>query len=62
MPIFRALSTNTLGHNLRITNGQNNMSGEKTRKLDTLVKLFQAMRSKTICWQEYSKVRTPRRL
>jgi len=29
------------------------MSGEKTRLLDTLAKLFQAMRSKTICWQDY---------
>jgi len=29
------------------------MSGEITRKLDTLAKLFQAMRSKTICWQDY---------
>jgi len=28
------------------------MSGEMTRKLDTLAKLFQAMRSKTICWQD----------
>jgi len=27
-------------HNLWITNDQNNMSGEKTRKLDTLSKLF----------------------
>jgi len=26
------------------------MSSEKTRKLDTLAKLFQAMRSRTICW------------
>jgi len=31
------------------------MSGEKTRELDTLAKLFQAMRSRTICWQEYRK-------
>jgi len=29
------------------------MSGEKTRKLDSLAKLFQAMRSTTICWQDY---------
>jgi len=30
------------------------MSFEKTRKLDTLAKLFQAMRSRThICWQDY---------
>jgi len=31
--IFRALST--ISHNLRIINGQNNMNGEKTRKLET---------------------------
>jgi len=42
-----------ISHNLRIINGQNNMSGEITRKSDTLVKLFQAMRSRTICWQDY---------
>jgi len=29
------------------------MSAEKTRKLYTLAKWFQAMRSRTICWQEY---------
>jgi len=29
------------------------MSGAKTRKLDTLAKLVQAMRSRTICWQDY---------
>jgi len=29
------------------------MSGKKTRKLDTLAKQFQEMRSRTICWQEY---------
>jgi len=29
------------------------MNGEKTRKLDILAKLFQAMRSRTICWQDY---------
>jgi len=28
------------------------MSGEKTRKLHTLTKLFQAMRSRTIWWQD----------
>jgi len=28
------------------------MSGEKTRKLDTFAKLFQAMRSRTTCWQD----------
>jgi len=27
------------------------MSDEKSRKLDTLAKVFQAMRS--ICWQDY---------
>jgi len=39
-----------LSHNIRIINRQKNMSGEKAKKLDTLVKLFQAMRSRTI-WQ-----------
>jgi len=37
------------------------MSGQKTRKLDTLAKLFQAIRSRTICWQgigQLAKVRT----
>jgi len=29
------------------------MSGEKTRKLDTLAKLFQAVRIATIYWQNY---------
>jgi len=29
------------------------MRGEKPRKLDTLVKLYEAMRSRTICWQDY---------
>jgi len=29
------------------------MSGEKTRKLDTLAKVFQAVRSITTCWQDY---------
>jgi len=29
------------------------MSGEKTKKLDTLAKLFQAMRIRTIYWQNY---------
>jgi len=29
------------------------MNGEKTKKLDTLAKLFQAMRSRNICWQDY---------
>jgi len=29
------------------------MSGEKTRKLDTLAKLFQAMRIRNIYWQNY---------
>jgi len=37
-----------VSHNLRTINGQNNMSGEKTRRLDTLAKLFHAMRSRTI--------------
>jgi len=31
-------------NNLRFINGRNNMSGEKTRKLDTHAKLFQAMK------------------
>jgi len=41
------------------------MSGEKTIKFDILAKLFQAMRSRIICWQDYgqlTKVRTPCRL
>jgi len=29
------------------------MSGEKTKKFGTFAKLFQAMRSRTICWQNY---------
>jgi len=29
------------------------MSGEKTRKFGALAKLFQAMRSRIICWQDY---------
>jgi len=29
------------------------MIGEKTRKLDILAKLFQAMRHRNICWQDY---------
>jgi len=33
-----------ISDNLGIFNGQNNMSGAKTRKLNTLAKLFQAMR------------------
>jgi len=40
---FRALSAI---NSLRIVNGQNNMSGEKSGKLDTLAKLFQPMRSR----------------
>jgi len=42
-----------MSHNLRIINGQTNINGEKTIKLDTLANLFQAMRSRTICWQDY---------
>jgi len=41
------------------------MSGKKTRKLDTIAKLLQAMKSITTRWQDYrvlTKVRTPRRL
>jgi len=39
------------------------MSGEKTRKLDNLAKLFQAVRSRTVYGQDYlTKVRTPRRI
>ena len=37
-----------LSHNFRITNDQNISSGEKTRKLDTLAKLFQAVRSRPV--------------
>jgi len=29
------------------------VSSEKTMKLVTLAKLFQAMRTRTICWQDY---------
>jgi len=29
------------------------MSGEKTRKLGTLAKLFQAVRSRSVYWQDY---------
>jgi len=29
------------------------MSGEKTRKIGTFVKLFQAMKSRIRCWQDY---------
>jgi len=29
------------------------MSGEKTRKFDTLAKLFQAVRSRSVYWQDY---------
>jgi len=36
-----------------VINDPNNISGENTRTLDTLAKLFQAMRSKTICWKDY---------
>ena len=35
--------------NLRKNKIQNNMSGEKTRKLDTLTQLFQARKNRTIC-------------
>jgi len=31
------------------------MSSVKIRKLDALAKLFQAMTSRLICWQEYRK-------
>jgi len=29
------------------------MSGEKTRELDNLAKLFQTIGSRTICWHDY---------
>jgi len=29
------------------------MSCEKTRKLSVFAKLFQAMRTRIICWQDY---------
>jgi len=29
------------------------MSGEKTKTLDTPANLSQALKSRTICWQEY---------
>jgi len=41
------------------------MIGGKTRKLDTLAKLFQAMRSRLYVYKnigQFTKVRTPRRL
>jgi len=41
-----------VSHNLRIINGQNNISGEKNRTLDTLTKIFQALRSSAISWQD----------
>jgi len=54
-----------VSHNLRMINSHTNISGEKAGKLDTLAKLFQAMRSrpklKTTIGQ-LTKVRTPRRL
>jgi len=31
----------------------NHIRGEKTTNLDTLAKLFQAMRSRAICWRDY---------
>jgi len=34
-------------------NRQTNISGEKNKKLETLVKLFQAMKRRTICWQDF---------
>jgi len=49
--IFWARAANS--HNLRKINGQNNTCGEKTKNLDTLAKLLQAMRSRNICWQDY---------
>jgi len=33
------------------------MSGVKTRTLDTLAKLLQAMRCRTICWKDYRTTR-----
>jgi len=51
-------------NNLRVINRPKNISGEKTRKFDTLAKPFQAMRSRTICWEDYRitpEARTPRR-
>ena len=35
--------------NLRKNKSHNNMSGEKTKKLDTLAQLFQARKSRNIC-------------
>jgi len=40
--VFRTLSQKS--HKFKIINGQNISSGKKTRKLDTLAKLFQGMR------------------
>jgi len=50
--IFRALSKKR--YNFIVINGQNISSGEKTRKLDTLAKLFQAMRRRPVSWQRLS--------
>jgi len=53
MSNFQALSENKL----QFQNNQrpgHQYSGEKTRKLDTLAKLFQAMRSKPVSWQRLS--------
>jgi len=32
------------------------MSGENTKSLGTLAKLFQVMRIRTICWQGYRTI------
>jgi len=34
-------------------NRQTNISGEKNKKLETLAKLFQAMKRRAICWQDF---------
>jgi len=54
-----------ISHNLRIFNYQNNVWGQKTKKL-TLAQLFHAMRSRPVGWHDYrtthsTYVRTPHR-
>jgi len=42
-----------ISHNIRTTNDQINISDEKARKLDTLAKLFYAMRNRPVAWHDY---------
>jgi len=52
---LQALSTNrlTLRHNLRTISTRININGEKTRKLDTIAKLFQTMRNRPESQHDY---------